>query len=250
MAKSNTENILLSVKNLYFKSKSKTLLENINFDIKNKEIITLIGPNGAGKTTLAKAIIGITKAHSGSITRSDGLVIGYVPQYLHINSFLPINVEQFLSLACSCSSKDISNALKEVEAEQLINEQMKTLSGGEFQRVLLARAIIRKPNLLILDEPVKGMDLDGQSKFYQRIKDIRDKLNCAVLMISHDLHMVMAASDRVICLNRHICCAGHPEHITNDPEFTELFGKGAAEIMAVYTHHHDHSHGWNKRNSK
>lgn len=221
------------------------LLQRIELEIHPGELVTLIGPNGAGKTTLARVLLGIMQADKGAVTRKAGLTIGYVPQTIPISPYLPLSVRRFMSLAAECNENDLREALGEVDAVGLLDKQIRQLSGGEWQRVLLARAILRKPDLLILDEPLRGMDINGQTIFYERLLHIRKVINCGILLISHDLHLVMAATDRVVCINRHVCCAGEPEHVTQEPSFTELFGEKAAKMIALYSHHHDHTHGWN-----
>ncbi|RLB69899.1 MAG: zinc ABC transporter ATP-binding protein ZnuC [Deltaproteobacteria bacterium] len=222
----------------------RLLLENVNLKIGPGEILTVIGPNGAGKTTLLRVALGLQKPTSGTVKRQSGLSIGYMPQRLHLDPTLPLTVRRFMALACNNDQGKILSLLAEVGTAQVIDSAVQTLSGGELQRVLLARALVREPELLVLDEPVQGVDVHGQVELYQLISRIRNQRGCAVLMVSHDLHLVMAATDQVLCLNRHICCSGTPESVTNDPAFIELFGTAAVQSMAVYvhdkTHHHDH----------
>ncbi|MGH1374274.1 MAG: zinc ABC transporter ATP-binding protein ZnuC, partial [Cellvibrionaceae bacterium] len=219
----------------------RTILSDVSLTLKKGEIVTLIGPNGAGKTSLVRIVLGLQKPSSGELTRQKNLRIGYMPQKIHIEASLPLTVQRFLRLA----SKDklaIEESLKLTGIPQLLNSPMQSLSGGETQRVLLARALLRNPDLLVLDEPVQGVDVAGQSALYRLIADIRDQRGCGVLMVSHDLHLVMAATDTVICLNQHVCCHGHPESVTEDPAYLELFGQTTQSGIAVYTHHHDHDH--------
>ena len=222
----------------------RLLLENVNLKIGPGEILTVIGPNGAGKTTLLRVALGLQKPTSGTVKRQSGLSIGYMPQRLHLDPTLPLTVRRLMALACNNDQGKILSLLAEVGTAQVIDSAVQTLSGGELQRVLLARALVREPELLVLDEPVQGVDVHGQVELYQLISRIRNQRGCAVLMVSHDLHLVMAATDQVLCLNRHICCSGTPESVTNDPAFIELFGTAAVQSMAVYvhdkTHHHDH----------
>ncbi|WP_020407042.1 zinc ABC transporter ATP-binding protein ZnuC [Hahella ganghwensis] len=218
----------------------QTLLENIQLDINPGEIITVIGPNGAGKSTLAKLVLGLLKPSSGILIHQPKLRIGYVPQKFHVDPSLPMTVKRFLRLAENASNWE--QALARVDITHLASQPLSTLSGGEMQRVLLARAIQIQPQLLVLDEPAQGVDVTGQAEFYQLIRSLRDELSCGTLLISHDLHLVMAATDQVLCLNRHVCCAGHPETVSNDPAFIHLFGDQAARALAVYHHHHDHHH--------
>ncbi len=232
---------LIEVANICLKQQQRTLLNNISFKLEEGEIVTLIGPNGAGKTTLVRIILGLIKADSGTCHQRKGLRIGYMPQKLHIEPTFPLTVEGFLKLNGRHSRNDIENTLSRVGVSHLLTQRLQKLSGGETQRVLLARALLQKPQLLVLDEPVQGVDINGQREFYQLIQSIRTGQGCAVLMISHDLHLVMAATDRVICLNQHICCSGHPDDVSNHPAYLELFGDNQQEF-ALYTHHHDHDH--------
>ncbi|HJO10999.1 MAG TPA: zinc ABC transporter ATP-binding protein ZnuC, partial [Gammaproteobacteria bacterium] len=205
-------------------------------------IVTLIGPNGAGKTTMIRIVLGLLQPDSGTIKRQASLSIGYMPQQLHIEPTLPLTVLRFLQLARKNDPGQIDSVLEKIKISHLLYHQIQDISGGEMQRVLLARALIRKPELLILDEPAQGVDLAGQAELYQLINQITNEQQCGVLMISHDLHLVMSATDEVICLNQHICCHGKPEQVSNDPAYLDLFGPGAAQNIAVYTHHHNHEH--------
>jgi zinc transport system ATP-binding protein len=229
---------LLKVQNVSLTRDGKKVLDNVSFALDEGEITTLIGPNGAGKTTLIRIVLGLQKATSGSIELKKGIRIGYMPQKLMIDFSLPLSVKAFLKLADN-STQAAKEALELVGVGHLMDSPMAHLSGGETQRVLLARALMRKPQLLVLDEPVQGVDVSGQEALYQLISSIRSNTNCAILMISHDLHLVMAATDQVLCLNHHLCCQGTPEVVSADPVYTELFGVRTA----LYTHHHDHEHG-------
>lgn len=235
---------LLKVNDVSLKLSHTNLLENVNFTINSGKIITIIGPNGAGKTTLIRVALGLLQPTSGSVILEPSVSIGYMPQKLHLDPTFPLTVKKLMSLACNNNSEQIIPLLEEVGAAHVLNTEMQHLSGGELQRVMLARALVREPNLLVLDEPVQGVDVHGQTELYQLISSIRDQRDCAVLMVSHDLHLVMAATDEVLCLNRHICCSGTPESVTSDPAFAELFGAIAAEAMAIYVHdpNHHHSH--------
>lgn len=217
------------------------ILDNISLSLESGRITSLIGPNGAGKTTLTKTLIGLQKPSSGKISRQRGLRIGYMPQKLSIDPNLPLSVEKFLSLA-NRDRKLIRDALTEAGADKLQTDNLSSISGGELQRVLLARALLRKPQLLVLDEPAQGVDIAGQEELYQTIANIRDNHGCGVLLVSHDLHLVMAKTDSVICLNRHVCCHGHPEHVSADPAYLNLFGEHRPAALALYTHRHDHNH--------
>ncbi len=220
----------------------KAVLSDVHLSVLPGEIVTLIGPNGAGKTTLVRAILRLIKPSQGTVWTRPGLRIGYVPQRLSVDRTLPITVRRFLSLPSAHSLKDMRAALGAVRADHLLDDQLADLSGGELQRVLLARALLREPDLLVLDEPVQGVDFSGQIELFHLIGALRDRLGCGVLMVSHDLHLVMASTDRVLCLNRHICCAGAPEAVKRHPAYLELFGPRAAAELAVYSHAHDHEH--------
>ncbi len=232
---------LLNASGILFCRNGKTILDHVDICIHSGEILTLIGPNGAGKTTLVRILLGLLSPDEGKITRSKRLTIGYMPQKLSLDSSMPLTVGRFLALT-GAKTNIIKDALHRVGVPAINQHMMSQLSGGELQRVMLARAIVRNPDLLVLDEPVQGVDITGQSKLYSLIGDLRQELNCAVLMISHDLHLVMAQTDTVVCLNHHICCHGHPESISTDPAFLELFGQQTDTGVAVYTHHHDHQH--------
>ncbi len=228
----------IEIKQLGVKQQGRWILKDISLTIAPGEIVTLVGPNGCGKTTLVRALLGLMPISTGSISLPDDLSIGYMPQACHIDPTLPITVQRFLSL----SGMPIDAALnKKLRIQRLLKQPMQVLSGGELQRVLMARALMRKPKLLVLDEPVQGVDVTGQAKLYDLITQARDELGCSVLMVSHDLHIVMAKTDKVICLNQHICCSGTPEAVQKDPAYINLFGT-AAEKLAVYTHDHDHDH--------
>lgn len=217
------------------------VVDRVTLSVSRGDIVTIIGPNGAGKTTLIKAITGLQRLTSGSIWRKPGLTIGYVPQHLHLQPTLPLTVQRFMSLTGQ-SGPDCRQALSKTGIEHLFKASIHRLSGGEMQRLLIARALVRKPELLVLDEPAQGVDINGQASLYDLIRSLRDSLQCGVIMISHDLHLVMAATDKVICLNQHICCSGYPEDISHDPAFIEIFGRPVAESLAIYQHHHNHSH--------
>lgn len=232
---------LLTASDLCYSSANKTIIKNVSLTLNPSEIVTLIGPNGAGKTTLIRLLLDIIKPDSGNIHRQRKLTVGYMPQKIHLNQSLPLNVERFMKLSGG-TKQTISWAIELCGIAHLTGHSMHTLSGGELQRILLARALAIKPQLLILDEPVQGVDIAGQIELYGLIKRISDTLQCGVLMISHDLHLVMEATDSVICLNQHVCCHGHPESVSNHPAYLELFGQESPAGIAVYTHHHDHEH--------
>lgn len=218
------------------------LVRGVNLTIDAGEIVTLIGPNGSGKSTTAKMALGILKPDEGNVERRPHLNIAYVPQKLAIHWTLPLTVKRFIRLTGSVSAQEAQEALAATGVTHLTNSEVRTLSGGEFQRVMLARAIARKPDLLVLDEPVQGVDFTGEIALYDLIKSIRDDMHCGILLISHDLHVVMAATDRVICLNGHVCCSGTPTTVASSPEYKALFGARAAPTLAVYEHQHDHVH--------
>lgn len=233
---------LLSVKNLTVKLGGHTALQDINMSISKGEIVTIVGPNGSGKSTLLHAIVGAIKPTKGTVEKTHALRIGYVPQKLHIDATLPMTVARFMRLPYRGTATNITQTLAMVGLSNLENQQMTTLSGGQFQRVLLARAIQHKPDLLILDEATQGLDQLGSATFYRLIETLRSKLGCAILMVSHELHVVMSASDRVICLNGHICCHGTPDIVASTPEYRALFGTGTQGALALYRHDHNHSH--------
>ncbi|OCG23052.1 MULTISPECIES: zinc ABC transporter ATP-binding protein ZnuC [unclassified Gilliamella] len=239
---------LISLDNVSVEIDHKKILYDVSLVIHLNQIITLIGPNGAGKSTLVKVILGLVPHTSGIIKHSANLTIGYVPQSINLNSTLPITVKRFMRLNKHLNNEDIVNILSMVKAEYLINTSMHQLSGGELQRVLLAQALAKKPQLLILDEPTQGVDVNGQVLLYDLIANAKKHFNCGILMVSHDLHLVMAKTDEVICLNHHICCSGTPAVVSNDPEFISLFGRHGASQIAVYKHHHNHQHDWCKHN--
>lgn len=234
------EGVLLQAKHLSYQ-KPHSIIDNVSLTIHEGEIVTLIGPNGAGKTTLVRIILGLLEPSKGEIVRRPNLRIGYMPQKLQLDENLPLTVKHFLHLS-NAKKSAIPRVLQEVNIEHLSNHPLTGISGGELQRVLLARALLREPQLLVLDEPVQGVDIGGQSELYQLINQIRHRYRCGVLMVSHDLHIVMANTDIVVCLNQHVCCHGHPDTVSNDPAFLSLFGEQQAPNLAVYTHHHDHQH--------
>lgn len=232
---------LVTLENLTVEFDDRPVVDGVNLNVHRGDIITVIGPNGAGKTTLIKAILGIQKLSRGAVRRAKDLVIGYVPQHLILESTLPLSVKRFMLLS-GRPLPECENALARTGVSHLLNASIHHLSGGERQRLLLARALSRKPDLLVLDEPAQGVDINGQAALYELIRELRDELHCGVIMISHDLHLVMAATDKVICLNQHVCCSGYPADISHDPAFIETFGHQVAESLAVYHHHHNHRH--------
>ena len=232
---------LLRLSAIHKSFRNRSLLSDINLAIHAREIVTLIGPNGAGKTTLMRIALGLSQPDRGTVARLPGLRIGYMPQKLHVDEVLPLTVRRFLSLHRRATAENVEAALVETRADHLMHTPIQHVSGGEMQRILLARALLGDPQLLVLDEPVQGVDVNGQGELYNLIGTLRDRHGCGVFMVSHDLHMVMAATDRVICLNHHVCCSGTPEAVGQDPAFHALFGMASASF-ALYTHHHDHRH--------
>ncbi|MEO0620111.1 MAG: metal ABC transporter ATP-binding protein [Pseudomonadota bacterium] len=218
------------------------LIRDVDLSLQSNEIVTLIGPNGSGKSTTAKMALGLLKPDEGQAIQRDGLTVGYVPQSVTIDWSMPLSVTRFLSLTSKPRREALDEAMARTGVTHLAKAEVRTLSGGEFQRVLLARAIARKPDLLVLDEPVQGVDYSGEIALYDLISEVRDELRCAVLLISHDLHVVMAATDRVLCLNGHVCCEGSPTNVIESAAYRELFGSRAAGTLAVYRHDHDHVH--------
>lgn len=233
---------LIAVDGLSIRYGANTVLRDVSLRVERGEIVTIVGPNGSGKTSLLKAIIGATAPVSGTVRTQSGLRIGYVPQRLHIDPTLPITVARFLRLTHKVNGATCAQALEQAGVPGLLDRQMSQLSGGQFQRVLLARALIDEPDILLLDEATQGLDQRGSASFYQQIERVRAETGCAVLMISHELHVVMSASDRVICLNGHVCCEGTPAVVASAPEYRALFGAGTGGALALYRHEHDHDH--------
>lgn len=233
---------LLQLNDIHFSRSQREILSGVNLELNQGEIVTLIGPNGAGKSSLLKIALGLQKPDRGSVVRRPALRIGYMPQKLQIPETLPLTVLNFLQLARDYNPAHMPAVAQRLNIEHLLGSQFNRLSGGEHQRVLLARALLAKPQLLVLDEPVQGLDVGGQAELYALIADLKNELPAGILMVSHDLHLVMAATDRVICLNQHVCCEGHPSHVSQDPNYLRLFGQRIPAELAPYTHHHDHQH--------
>lgn len=233
---------LISAENLVVRFGGTEALSGVSLAIEPGEIVTILGPNGSGKSTLLRALLGIVKPSAGRVTRAPGLRIGYVPQKLAVDRAMPMTARRFLSLPVAVGDAGAEAALARVGLEGLGGRQMSALSGGQFQRLMLARALLTRPQILILDEPTQGLDQPGEAGFYRLIEEVRRDTGAAVLMVSHDLHVVMAASDRVICLNHHICCEGAPRVVSSAPEYRALFGLGTQGALALYQHVHDHSH--------
>ncbi|MEG3618018.1 zinc ABC transporter ATP-binding protein ZnuC [Magnetovibrio sp. PR-2] len=236
---------LIEAKGLEVAFGDVSVLSGANVSVKPGEIVTIIGPNGAGKTTLVKVMLGLIQPQRGTVQRKPKLHIGYMPQRLSIDPAMPITVERFLRMGLQgkVPDEDCRSVMEEVGAIDVLGHPMQSISGGEMQRVLLARALLRDPELLVLDEPVQGVDITGQADLYRLIQGIRKTRNVGVVMVSHDLHVVMAQTDHVLCLNGHVCCAGHPSQVSRHPEFVAMFGEDVASTLAVYAHNHDHEHG-------
>ena len=237
----DSTDILVRLDDVSWRTRDTAIVQNVSLAIKRSEIVTLIGPNGAGKSTIVKLLSGLLSPTSGTVTLQSNLRIGYMPQRLNIDSTLPMDVRRFLALG-NHDDGCVQDAIDRLGLKRVISRQLSRLSGGEWQRVLLARCVLRQPDLLILDEPTQGVDVHGQAELYELITQIRDDFHCGVLLVSHDLHLVMAKTDTVICLNHHICCHGAPESVSRHPAYLALFGDEAARSMAIYTHSHDHSH--------
>lgn len=233
---------LLEVRGVNLSLRGQPILQNVDLTLHAGQILSLIGLNGSGKTTLLRVILGLLKADSGRVWRRPGLRVGYMPQRLTVDPTLPLTVYRFMRLAAPAGREKIRTTLAQTAAAGLLDTPVQALSGGEFQRVMLARALLREPDLLVLDEPVQAVDLAGQYALYELIGQIRQRYGCGILLVSHDLHLVMPATDRVICMNHHVCCAGSPEQVSRDPAFLALFGPERARHVAVYRHHHDHRH--------
>ena len=233
---------LVELDNIKVEFHQHVALREISFSVRRGEIITLIGPNGAGKSTLVRVVLGLITPQQGKVQRQPNLRIGYMPQKVLIDVILPLTVERFLLLSGKKQPNEITTVLTEVGALHVRHRAIQQISGGEMQRVLLARALLRRPDLLVLDEPIQGVDINGQHELYHLITQIRDRHHCGILMVSHDLHLVMSATDYVICLNQHICCSGHPAAVSQNPAYLALFGGKVANDLAIYTHHHQEQH--------
>ena len=237
----NKSDYLVKLENAGIYKSSKWLVRGVSLEVSKGQIVTLIGPNGSGKTTTAKMVLNILRSDEGSVKRNTNRV-AYVPQKVNVDWTLPLRVFDFMKITGDMSKLEMIENLKLTGVEDLIYADLKNLSGGEFQRVLIARAIAKKPELLVLDEPVQGVDYTGEIALYELIKKISDELKCGILLISHDLHTVMSATDHVVCLNGHVCCSGSPIDVASNHEYKALFGEQASKTLALYEHNHDHVH--------
>ena len=233
--------LLVKLENAGVYRSSKWLVRGISLEINQGQIVTLIGPNGSGKTTTAKMILNILNTDEG-LVKGNANKMAYVPQKINIDWTMPLRVIDFMKITSSLNNNQINESLVMTGVDKLLYNQIHSLSGGEFQRVLIARAIAKKPDLLVLDEPVQGVDFNGEIALYNLIKEISVNLNCGILLISHDMHFVMSTTDHVICLNGHICCSGSPSNVVKNPEYIKLFGQHNSETLSYYQHQHDHSH--------
>lgn len=241
MSDTSAQEPLAVLKDVGLKIGGLTILDRISFSIPPGEIITLIGPNGAGKTSLLKIILGIVRPTAGTVEKKQGLSIGYVPQKLNVPMSIPLTVERFLRLDGNYGDSEMQSALSEAGIGHLLTRSIHPLSGGETQRVMLARTLLKRPGLLVLDEPAQGLDPAGEEQFYALLTELNQKRGCAILMVSHDLHFVMARTHKVLCLNRHICCSGTPQDVAGAADYMKMFGHDSPH-MALYRHHHDHVH--------
>lgn len=238
----NSINGLIAAKNISVIKAEKAILQNIDIQINKNDFVTIIGPNGAGKTMLLKCLMGFYKPDVGEIIKKQNVKIGYMPQNINVINTMPLDVKTFITLRKKFDNISFKQVILETDIEQLINKQLSVLSGGELQRVLLARSLLNNPDLLILDEPAQNLDISGQMNFYKLLQSIYSKRNLSILMVSHDLHLVMVSTKKVLCLSNHICCSGKPQQITKDPEFISMFGEDMANMMAVYQHtNHNHN---------
>jgi zinc transport system ATP-binding protein len=234
--------LLLRASDLSYAVGKRVILDGISFELRRAQITTIIGPNGAGKSTLTNIVNGLINNFKGEIERAPGLRIGYLPQKVYVNTLMPLSVLRLLRLTRNSSDQEIEYALAQTGVSYLKQRQVRSLSEGELKRVLLARTTLGQPDLIVLDEPTAGVDVSGEMRMYELIGELRTELQCAVLLVSHDLHLVMSKTDQVLCLNRHMCCSGLPESVSQHPEYLALFGQQAADSIAIYAHHHDHEH--------
>jgi len=234
--------LLLRASKLSYAIGKRVILDSISFELRRAQITTVIGPNGAGKTTLTNIVSGLINNFEGEIERAPELRIGYLPQKVYVNTLMPLSVLRLLRLTQNSSDQEIEHALAQTGVGYLKQRQVRSLSEGELKRVLLARTTLGQPDLIVLDEPTAGVDVSGEIRMYELIGELRTELQCGVLLVSHDLHLVMSKTDQVLCLNQHLCCSGQPESVSQHPEYLALFGQQAADSIAIYAHHHDHEH--------
>lgn len=234
--------VLVEVADVDVRYGRRAVLDRVGLSVRRGEIVTLVGPNGSGKTTLVRVVLGLLAPDAGVVRRRAGLRVGYVPQRLSVERTLPLTVRRFLAMAGRRPAARLRQALAEVGAPGILESSFHELSGGEAKRAALARALLRDPDLLVLDEPMANVDVAGQAEFYDLVRAIRDRRDCAVLLVSHDLHLVMGSTDFVVCLNGHVCCSGRPAAVSRDPEYLALFGPRVAETLGLYAHDHDHRH--------
>ena len=239
---SEYDGALIHLENISVLRGGEHILKHVDLSVSRNEIVTMVGPNGAGKSTLVKIALGLIKPDQGSVISRSDLKTGYVPQSVNLDESLPISVKRFLEVSGTKNPGKLAEALNHVGAGNLLETSLRDVSGGELRRILLARALLMEPDLMILDEPTSGVDIGGQAALYALIQWIRDTYHCGILLVSHNLHVVMAATDRVVCLNRHLCCSGTPEHVQQHPEFVSLFGDRVAGELGIYRHDHDHEH--------
>ena len=242
MKKKINHSILASLQSVGVRRNNQWLVQNIDLTVHRGEIVSLIGPNGSGKTTVTKILAGSLQPDFGRVQRSPNIKIGYVPQNVTLNSSLPMTVQRLMNVPHPVDRSELIEVLDELNIQHLANSPVQKLSGGEFQRVLLARALLRKPDLMILDEPTQGLDVHGETLLFNRIANIRDRMNCGILIVRHDLHLVMVQTDTVVCMNVHICCTGTPKRVQENEAYLNLFGAKALEGRALYSHKHDHDH--------
>ncbi len=233
---------LLRASDISYSASGKKILDKVSFELYRGQITTIIGPNGAGKSTLTSIVNGLIESYTGTIERSPSLKIGYLPQKVYVNTLMPLSVQRLMQLTQRVKEAEVDEALAQTNVAYLKNRQVTSLSEGELKRVLLARTTLGDPDLIVLDEPTAGVDVTGEIKMYELISEFRNRLQCAVLLVSHDLHLVMSKTDQVLCLNQHLCCSGLPESVSQHPEYLALFGDRAADMIAVYAHRHDHVH--------
>ncbi len=233
---------LIQAESVGLERSGRTILHGVSLSVRSGQVVVVIGPNGAGKTSLLRILLGLWGADSGRVVRARGLRIGYMPQHVQVDPILPLSVRRFLTLRHRATDSRLRDELSQVGVPHLLDAPIQTLSGGEMQRVLLARALIGEPDLLVLDEPAQGVDVVGQGEVFDLIDRLRGKTGCGVLMVSHELHLVMAAADIVVCINQHVCCTGHPEEVSRHPEYQRLFPDASVRGVGLYTHRHDHVH--------